>query len=94
MDNYKEVFTELRQCKIHEISDGNPHFKYAAIQSLNSNQLLQALRATYNGAVYRGHPRFTLYPQDYHLIAEVADEVTYNAFPEPQEGDLVWLLIE
>lgn len=25
---------------------------------------------------------------------EVADEVTYTAFPEPQEGDLIWLPIE
>ena len=70
--------------------DGNPYFKYAAIQSLNNDQLIEALRATYNGAVYHTR-RYMLLPSDYRLLVEVADEVTYNAFPEAQEGELVWL---
>ena len=73
--------------------DGNPYFKYAAIKSLNTDELIEALRATYNGAVYHTR-RYMLLPSDYRLVSEVADEVTYNAFLEPQEGVLVWLPIK
>lgn len=70
------------------VIDGNLFFKYASIRSLDSNEIIKALRATYNGGVYHGR-RYTLYPSDYYMVQEVADEVTYQAFDEYKEGELV-----
>lgn len=71
-----------------ELVNGNPFFKYASMEAMNPQELITALSATCNGAVYF-NSRYKLIPSDWYYLEEIAKERTYVDSPICKEGELV-----